>query len=83
MISAQVLFAMTVTLIVTTQFLGGIRTASMGPHTARIVMQVIVSLALLGAALYVILSHSYSAEDKHWGFATAGTILGFWLRGPK
>jgi hypothetical protein len=49
----------------------------------RVVMRIAVSILLLGAALYIILSHAYDAQDKHWAYATAGTILGFWLRGSK
>jgi hypothetical protein len=46
----------------------------------RATMQIAVSLCLLGAALFAILSDRYDANTKHWAFATAGTILGFWLR---
>lgn len=47
---------------------------------SRATMQIAVSLCLLGAALFAILSHRYDANTLHWAFATAGTILGFWLR---
>jgi hypothetical protein len=43
-------------------------------------MQIAVSLCLLGATLFVILTDRYDPNTKHWAFATAGTILGFWLR---
>jgi hypothetical protein len=43
-------------------------------------MQVLVSLCLLGASLFVILAAGYDPNIKHWAFATVGTILGFWLR---
>ncbi len=43
-------------------------------------MQIAVSLCLLGAALFAILSQLYDANTTHWAFATAGMILGFWLR---
>lgn len=46
----------------------------------RSAMQIAVSLCLLGAALFVILALRYDANTKHWAFATAGTILGYWLR---
>ena len=46
----------------------------------RATMQIAVSLCLLGAALFAILSPRYDANTKHWAFATAGTILGFWVR---
>jgi hypothetical protein len=43
-------------------------------------MEVFVSLALLAAALFVILSKRYDARDKHWAYTTIGMIAGFWLR---
>lgn len=43
-------------------------------------IQAIVTLAILGVALYIILSHGYQAQDKHWGYGAAGTILGYWGR---
>jgi hypothetical protein len=43
-------------------------------------MQVVVSIVALAAGLYVILSHSYSADEKKWGYGTVGTIVGYWLR---
>jgi len=48
---------------------------------ARITMQIVTSTALLGVGIYVILSKRYAPADKHWAYATLGTILGFWL--PK
>jgi hypothetical protein len=58
-----------------------------GRHTlqetvARDAMQVVLSLVLAGASLFVILSHQYDPNDKHWAYGTVGTVLGFWLR-PK
>ena len=41
----------------------------------------IVSLIVLLAALYVILSKRYPPKVEHWAYATVGTVLGFWLRG--
>jgi hypothetical protein len=46
-----------------------------------IVMQVLVSIVLLAAALLVILSkRRYDARAKHWAYATVGLITGFWLK---
>jgi len=45
-----------------------------------IIMQVVVSLVLLSATLFVVLSKKYDAKDKHWAYATVGLIIGFWLR---
>ena len=44
-------------------------------------MQVAISLILLSASLYVILTPTFASGDKKWGFATVGTIVGFWLKG--
>lgn len=46
----------------------------------RPLTQGVVSLALLAATLFVILSKRYAPKDKHWAYATVGLILGFWLR---
>jgi hypothetical protein len=43
-------------------------------------MQIVVSLSLLSAALFAILSQRYNANTMHWAIGTAGMILGFWLR---
>jgi C4-dicarboxylate-specific signal transduction histidine kinase len=45
-----------------------------------VVMQVVVSLVLLSATLFVVLSKKYDAKDKHWAYATVGVIVGFWLK---
>jgi hypothetical protein len=43
-------------------------------------MQVIVTLVLLPATLFIILSKRYAPKDKHWAYTTVGLILGFWLK---
>jgi hypothetical protein len=43
-------------------------------------MQVLVSIAVLGASLFVILSQRFGPQDAHWAYASAGTILGYWLK---
>jgi hypothetical protein len=47
---------------------------------SRLGMQVIVSLVILGGALFIILSERYDPKDKHWAYGSVGTILGFWLK---
>jgi hypothetical protein len=42
-------------------------------------MPAAISLILLFAALWVVLSRRYTAADKHWAYATAGSIAGFWF----
>jgi len=43
-------------------------------------MPIVVSLAVLGSALYVILSGSYSEAEQKWASGAIGTILGYWLK---
>jgi hypothetical protein len=49
----------------------------------RSLMRVFVSIVILGCAVYIVLSHSYDLQEKHWAYGSLGTILGFWLRGSK
>jgi hypothetical protein len=44
-------------------------------------MQVIVTLLVLLAGLYVILEPSYASDDKKWGYGIVGTVVGYWLKG--
>jgi hypothetical protein len=44
------------------------------------IMQVVVSSVVGAAGLFVILSTRYGPKDKHWAYATVGTLLGFWLK---
>ena len=46
-----------------------------------IVLQVLVSVVIFGAALYVILSKQYQAADTNWAYGVVGTVIGFWLKG--
>jgi hypothetical protein len=50
-------------------------------HNANVqtAMQIIVSLSAGAASLFVVLARRYGPKDKHWAYATAGMILGFWL----
>lgn len=53
------------------------------PAANRLLMQVVVTVTLLGSCLFVVLSEGYDANCKHWAFGTIGTLLGFWLRPAK
>ena len=46
----------------------------------KVGMQVGISLVLLGATLYIILSTAYQPKDKHWAYGTIGMVIGFWLK---
>jgi|HubBroStandDraft_6_1064221.scaffolds.fasta_scaffold330555_2 hypothetical protein len=49
----------------------------------KVAMQILLSLSLVGASLFIVLSAKYTLQDRHWAFGTLGTVLGFWLRGSK
>ena len=43
-------------------------------------MQVAISIVVLGAGLFVVLSKRYEAAEKNWAFGAIGTVIGFWLK---
>ncbi len=43
------------------------------------IMQVVITIAVLGSALYVILSNKYPDDTQKWAFGAVGMIVGFWL----
>ena len=45
----------------------------------RTTMSVLISIVVLGCALYMILSKRYGGEAEKWAFGSVGTIIGFWL----
>jgi hypothetical protein len=44
------------------------------------VMPIVVSIAVLGSALFVVLSGGYAEAEQKWAFGAIGTILGYWLK---
>jgi hypothetical protein len=42
-------------------------------------MQALISVVLLGASLFVILSKTYADKDRNWAYGTLGALVGFWL----
>ena len=44
--------------------------------------QIAVTLILLIASFFIILSKKYGQADRRWAYATLGTILGYWVIGP-
>jgi hypothetical protein len=54
--------------------------AGQASFLSREIFQLIVSVLLLSASLFVILSTKYGPKDKHWAYATVGTLVGFWFR---
>ena len=47
------------------------------------VMSIVVSLAVLGSALYIVLSGGYAEAEQKWAFGAIGTILGYWLKNNR
>lgn len=43
-------------------------------------IQAAITFVLLLPSLFIILSSRFAPNDKHWAYATVGTILGFWLK---
>lgn len=54
------------------------------PHKAAIItslsMRVLISLTVLGCALWIILNADYSDAHQKWAFGIVGTIVGYWLK---
>ena len=44
------------------------------------IVRIAVSLAVLGAALFVILSQRYPEDYAKWAFGVIGVVIGYWLR---
>lgn len=47
---------------------------------AALWMRILVTLAVLASALYIVLSRHYEADQQKWAFGVIGTVLGYWLR---
>ena len=47
--------------------------------TPKLLGAVVVTIPVLGCALYVIVAPVYQETDKKWAYGAVGTLLGFWL----
>jgi hypothetical protein len=58
------------------------RALQTSPNEAKTVLtvQIIVSLAVLAAALYVIVAKPGATDDHKWAYSVVGTIVGYWLK---
>ena len=54
--------------------------AERGGFDAALLMRVSISLLVLIAALFIILSKQYDGDQQKWAFGTIGTVLGYWLK---
>jgi hypothetical protein len=50
------------------------------PERVKLAMQILISVAFGAASLFMVIAKRFAPKDKHWAYATLGTILGFWLR---
>jgi hypothetical protein len=57
----------------------GARPGLQPPNRIRAIMQVIISLAVTAAALYVLLHGGYSETVEKFMTGLIGTVLGYWL----
>ena len=46
----------------------------------EVVMPMLISLIVLGAALWIILHGGYGEFEQKWAAGAIGTVVGFWLR---
>jgi hypothetical protein len=46
----------------------------------RFILQAVVSLAVLGAALFVVLTHGRDYGNKPWAYASMGMVVGYWMK---
>jgi predicted acyltransferase len=54
--------------------------ATPGREKTVLTMQVVVSLVVLAAALYVILARPDAPDDHKWAYSIIGTVVGYWLK---
>ena len=82
----MLIFLLTVVVLSGRELLIGltVRDVKYKPNPPTLKMQFAISLVFTVAGLWMILSHHYDPQEKHWAYTTLGTILGFWIRGlPK
>jgi hypothetical protein len=46
----------------------------------RLMMQAVVSLAVLAVSLFIILTHGFPLDNKHWAYVSVGMVVGYWLK---
>jgi uncharacterized membrane protein len=51
-----------------------------GADKTRVIIQIIISLALIGAGIYVILSNTYSEATQKIASGWVGLVVGYWLK---
>jgi hypothetical protein len=78
-VSPVIFIASAMMLFGTSNMLANADPAMNGP-LRRLLMQAVVSLAVMGASLFIILTHGFSPDSKRWAYATVGMVVGYWLK---
>jgi hypothetical protein len=47
---------------------------------SRTFMAMVISIIVLGSALYILLSKGFDSDSEKWAIGAIGTIVGFWLK---
>ena len=47
---------------------------------SRTLMAIVISIIVLGSALYILLSKGFDSDSEKWAIGAIGTIVGFWLK---
>lgn len=47
--------------------------------SAVLATQIVISMIVLIACLYIILSQEYESDTEKWAYGAVGIILGYWL----
>jgi hypothetical protein len=58
----------------------GTSRAELAKEYSRVVMQVLVSLIILGVSFYILLSHEFGDTLEKAAIGFVGTVVGYWLR---
>lgn len=48
---------------------------------ARLRIQLVLTLAMGGAAIWIIVVAEHGLDDKKWAYGTLAMLLGYWLKG--
>jgi hypothetical protein len=54
--------------------------AAMRGPLRRLIMQAVVSSAILAASLFIILMRGFDSGTKHWAYGSVGMVVGYWLK---
>ena len=51
-----------------------------GKRAPRARVPVVLSLAVVATALYIVIARPEAADDHKWAYGIMGTVVGYWLR---